>query len=146
MAGITANTTSVTMAASEGVDVSKSGFSTGELCTLAVEPVGTTLLWTLTTPPGSTADLTGDSIASPSFRPDRQGIYTATVIVDGSTVYKIRMEAVKVAVDWEANGIRLAAVTPASVATPSSGHILFVDSTNSNALSLKDSAGAVSAV
>lgn len=146
MAGITANTTSVTMASSEGADVTKTGFSTGEVCTLAAEPAGSSHLWTLISPAGSTASLSDDSAAGPQFKLDRAGVYSVVCIVDGSTVYKIRMEATQVSTAFVANSLRFAAVDPSTVATPSSGRVLFIDSTNSNALSLKDSSGTVTAV
>ena len=146
MAGIIANTASVSMPSSVGADVSKTGYVAGEICTLSAEPAGSAYLWTLAGPPGSQASLSGEMEAAPKFKMDRQGTYVATVVVDATTTYVIRLEATKVTIDWVAHGVRMASVAAASVPTPNTGYIMFINASNADALSLKDSSGTVTAV
>ena len=146
MAGITANSTSVTMASSEGVDITKSGYTVGEVVTLAAEPTGSAYLWTLAPPSGSSAVLTSETDASPKFKADVAGDYVVTVVVDATTTYVARLTATTVTISWAASGIRLVPIAAASVATPATGYVMFLNASNGDALSLKDSSGTVTAV
>lgn len=149
MAGILANSASVTMAA---IDTSAakvtSGYVTGERITLTTTPTGTAYVWALAIPSGSSAtrsDLSATSGASVYFQPDVEGIYVASVTVDSTTVYTITITATASTVASVTGATRYLPRTDASVPTPSTGVVVYYSSTQS-ALVQKDSAGAISTI
>jgi hypothetical protein len=142
MAGILANSASVTMVAGS-VDNTQAGFVVGEAITLSTTPTGTDYSWGVAKPSGATSrsDLSDDDIASPVMIPDVAGTYTITCDVDG-TDYTLRITVTAVAVTSVANAHRFSPVTNTSVPTPALGESVFYSSTDSR-LSKKNTSGTV---
>jgi hypothetical protein len=146
MAGILANSASETMTAGDtSVDNSRSGYVVGERVTLSVTPTGTTYVWGLAKPSGSTSrsDLSDTTSASPVFVPDYSGTWTITCVVDGSTAYVLRITATAVAITSVANAHRFSPTQNNSIPAPSLGLTLFCSSDASDELRVKDPSGAV---
>ena len=131
MAGITANSASVTMAGGDtAADKAVGGFVTGEAVALATSPTGSTYQWAISRPEGSSAaraTLSSASSATPSFTPDVGGYYTVSCTVDGTTVYVLRASVTQVAVTTALEALRLQPKSAASVVAPPVGRALFVD-------------------
>lgn len=146
MAGILANSTSVVMASSIGADAAREGFTLGEVVTFTVDPTGAAYLWSVGGPAGSVAQLTESDAAAPKLKPDQAGFYIIVCTVDATTTYVMRIEVKAITVDWAASGLHMARVAAADVPTPATGYVLFVDSSNSDLVSIKNSSGSVSTV
>lgn len=145
--GILANSASKTHTSSSADD-SASGYLTSEQVTLSVSPTGTTYEWGLSIPSGSVAlrsGLTDTDIASPRFSPDVAGYYTLTCIVDGSTLYVLRISVTQAAASTSLEALRLQPKVPAAVTAPSSGSALFHNDTV-GLLAVKSSTGTVRTV
>lgn len=124
----------------------QTGAVTGAQCTASIATATpTTFAWTLAVPPGSGATLSSASTSSVTFTPDVAGDYNLRCIGDATT-YLLALAIVKVAATAFTGPLSPAYLAPASVATPSFGVALFCDSTNSGALSFKDTSGAVKTV
>lgn len=146
MAGILANSASVTMTAGDtAADNSRAGYIVNEQITLSVTPTGTTYVWGLAKPGGATSrsDLSDNSSASIVFVPDYAGTWTVTCVVDGTTTYVLRLTATAVAITSVANAHRFSPVTDTSVPAPALGLTLYCSSNASNLLRAKNAAGAV---
>jgi hypothetical protein len=143
MAGILANTVSVTMT-SGTVDGVQSGYITNEQVTLSADPSGSSYAWGAAKPGGSTsrAALSSSASATPVFTPDVAGTYTITCDVDG-TVYVLRITVTAVAITSVANAHRMSPVTDNSVPTPAKGQTLFASSDFGGGLSARDEDGAL---
>jgi len=117
-----------------------SGYVTGESIALSTSPSGSTYVWQLSLPSGSTiarAGLTASSGATSSFVPDVEGEYLAVCTVDGTT-YTIRCSVTTATVATVSGGTRYLPVTDTSVSAPSTGCVLYLSSsTTPNKLSVK---------
>jgi hypothetical protein len=146
MAGILANSASVTMTAGDtAADNSRAGYVVNEQITLSVTPTGTTYVWGLSKPSGATSrsDLSDNSSASIEFVPDFAGTWTVTCIVDGATTYVLRLTATAVAITSVANAHRFSPTTNTSIPAPATGLTLFCSSDASNKLRVKNTSGTV---
>lgn len=146
MAGILANSASVTMTAGDTLtDNTRAGYVVNEQVTLSTTPTGTTYVWSMAKPSGATSrsDLSDTSSASVTFVPDYAGTWTITCIVDGATTYVLRITATAVAITSVANAHRFSPVTNNSIPSPATGLTLFCSSDASNQLRVKNTSGAV---
>lgn len=146
MAGILANSASVTMTAGDtAVDNTRAGYIVNEQITLSVTPTGTTYAWGMAKPGGATSrsDLSDVTSASITFVPDYAGTWTITCVVDGSTTYVLRVTATAVAITSVANAHRFSPTTNSSIPTPATGMTLFCSSDASNQLRAKTSSGTI---
>lgn len=146
MAGIVAAAASKTHAAS-GADVSDSGFITGEQVALSVTPTGTDYQWALAIPSGSSSArvrFSGDDTATASFTPDVAGIYSVSVVVDGTT-YILRLSVTQLAQSTTLEALRLIPVADSQVPAPAVGVAVYYSSTRS-ALVVKDTSNTVRTV
>jgi hypothetical protein len=143
MAGILCNSSSQTMVSGDtSPDKSVTGYARNERITLTTYPTGTTYSWSLTLPASSsTAALTDDTDAAPSFVPDTAGTYLVSVDVDGTT-YVIRIGVLAVSVSTPTETIHFEPMADAQVPAPSMGLNVFY-STTQGALASKNPAGAV---
>ena len=140
MAGITANSATVTMGGGDtSADNTQDGFLVGEQITLATSPTGDAYSWGIAKPSGSTARAALSSLtaASPTFTPDAAGYYVLTVTVDGSTDYVLRLNVTAVTQVTTAEAQRFPPKAVATVPAPASGLALFADA--SGRLSRKES-------
>jgi hypothetical protein len=139
MAGILANSASVTMA-SGTPDNSQAGYVVGEQVVLTATPTGTTYAWAQSIPSGSAparSVLSDAAVAAPRFIPDVAGVYTLVCTVDSTTVYVLRISVTLAASASVAQALRFSPVPDASVAAPALGRVLYFSS-DQNALVVKD--------
>lgn len=133
MPGILANSVSVTMGSGDtAVDNSFTGFLSAEQVTLSTTPTGSSYVWGLSIPSGSTvarSSLSSTSTSSPTFRPDVAGDYVITCTVDSTTTYVLRLNVAQASVTTSLEAIRYAPRTAASVVAPSQGLATFFDDT-----------------
>lgn len=144
MAGIMANSSSVTMVAGDtAVDKIIGGFVDDEQITLTTSPAGTVYAWTISWPSGasSRSGLSEDDAASVTFTPEREGEYFVQCVVDG-TSYSIRMTVIALAIVNSTQTTRYFPTTDASVPTPLSGGTDYWSSDQSGRV-YKNSAGTV---
>lgn len=129
-------------------DKSVSGYVTNEAVTLSTTPTGSTYSWGISLPTGATAraNISDSTAATPSFTPDRAGYYVVTCVVDSTTTYVIRISVTQVAITTSYEAIRFSPKAAASVPTPSVGEAAFVNSSDSNLLTRKNSSGALQAL
>ena len=146
MAGILANSASVTMVAADADDAT-AGFITAEQVTCTTTPSGSAYDWALAKPAGSTARsaLSDDDTASVSFTPDVAGYYVLTCTVDSTTAYVHRLAVTQVAASTSQEALRFSPKTDASIPTPGVGAAIFYSSDDSR-LAAKTSAGTVQAL
>lgn len=147
MAGILANSATVTMVDGDtAVDKSVSGYLRNEQITLSVTGSPASFSWGISKPSGATArsSLNDLDVASVTFTPDVTGYYVITCNI-GSTTYVIRIYVIDVALLSSIEGIRLAPVAAASIATPALGAVLFWNETT-GLLSIKKTDGTVQTV
>lgn len=146
MAGILANSASVTMTAGDtAADNTRAGYVVNEQITLSVTPTGTTYAWGMAKPGGATSrsDLSDTTSASIVFVPDYAGTWTITCVVDGSTTYVLRVTATAVAITSVANAHRFSPTTNSSIPTPATGMTLYCSSDANNQLRAKTSSGTI---
>ncbi len=145
MAGIMANSATETMVAGDtSADNTHSGYLTRETITLSVTGSPDTYLWSLAKPSasGSVCALNDTDESSVTFAPDVEGYYVITCLVDGATLYVLRISAVQVSALSTLSGIRMMPLTNVQVPTPATGQTLFYSS-DSSGLAVKDSSGVV---
>jgi hypothetical protein len=147
MAGISATSVTKTHVAS-GADVTTSGFISKERVTLAASPAGGGYAWSLSVPSDSAParsaldDATG---TTPAFTPDVPGIYVASVLVDGATLYVLRLSVAAIGIVRVAEALNLLPLADSQVPTPQLGVALYY-STDLNAVAKKDTSGTVTAL
>lgn len=149
MAGILANSASVTMTAGDtAADNTRAGYVVNEQITLSVTPTGTTYAWGMAKPGGATSrsDLSDTTSASIVFVPDYAGTWTITCLVDSTTTYVLRVTATAVAITSVANAHRFSPTTNASIPAPATGLTLYCSSDASNKLRIKNPSGSVLAL
>lgn len=145
MAGILANSASKTMVSGDtSVDDSETGYLAREAITLSTTGTPTTRLWALAKPSGSGSlcVLSSDTGATPTFTPDVEGYYVVTCLIDGVTLYILRIAVASVANISTLTAFRLLPVANATVPTPASGATVFY-STDESGLAAKLSDGSV---
>ncbi len=146
MAGILANSSSKTMTSgATSADVIVTGYLRNERVTLGVTPAGSSYVWALGLPSGSSsarAKLTETTATTPAFTPDIGGTYTITCQVSGGTTYTMRLTALDSAVSEPAEALRFTPRADAQIATPAAGVAVYFSSTQS-CLCLKTSTGTV---
>jgi len=144
MAGIGAVSVTTTHAAS-GSDVTATGFLANEQITLSATPSGSGYAWSCAIPsdsgPGRSA-FDDDTSATPKFTPDVPGFYTVSCLVDGATLYVLRLAVLSVAVARQCQVLSLAPFADAQVPTPAAGVSLYY-STDSGKAVVKDTTGTV---
>lgn len=132
MAGILANSASQTMVSGDtSADNSVSAYVAAETVTLSATPTGSTYVWGLSIPSGSSvarSALNSTTLASPTFRPDVAGSYVVTCVVDSTTTYVLRIRVVQSAITTSLESIRHSPILSASVTAPSVGAAVFYDS------------------
>jgi len=143
MAGILANSASVTMVAGTP-DGAQAGYIVNQAITLSTLPTGTTYEWGLAKPQGATAraNLSATTGTGIQFIPDTSGTWTITCTVDGVTAYVLRVTVVQVAVTTWAHAYQLPYVADASVPAPATGGTMYLSSDRGLAV-LKIPGGAV---
>lgn len=127
MAGIMANSASATMVSGDtAADKSVSGYLTKESITLSVTG-GSTFVWALSKPTssGSVVALQTPTAATSGFSPDADGYYVVTCLVDGATLYVIRIGVADVSPVGTMTALRLIPVANATVPTPATGATIF---------------------
>lgn len=125
MAGILANSASVTMSAGSP-DAVVAGFVSGERIVLTTTPTGATYQWAMARPSGAAkAALDDDTAAGPTFVPDVAGYYTLTVLVDSVTTYVLRVSVTATAMGTTSEALRFQPKTDASIAAPALGMAMF---------------------
>jgi hypothetical protein len=146
MAGILANSASVTMV-SGTPDGINGGYVANETITLSTEPTGTAYEWSLAKPQGSTAraNLSATTGTGITFTPDTRGVWTISCIVDGVTVYILRVGVEAVAITTHGDASHYIPIANASVPTPALGATLFF-SRDSGVMSFKLADGSVVAI
>ncbi len=145
MAGIMANSATETMVAGDtSVDNTHAGYLTRETITLSVTGTPSTYLWSLATPTasGSNCALDDTDAASVTFSPDAEGYYVVTCLVDGTTLYVLRLAVVQISAVSTLSTVRLMPMTDVQVLTPPTGQTLFYSSDRAG-LAVKDSTGTV---
>lgn len=148
MAGILANSVSVTMGAGDtAVDKRISGFVTNEQITFSTTPTGTAYVWGLTKPADATvrSDLSASTGASITMTPDANGYYMVTCTVDSTTVYTIRMAVADVTPAYVTGASNYTPRDDTTIPTPATGLTLFVDEADGE-LKTKDSSGTVATI
>jgi hypothetical protein len=148
MAGITANSASVTMESGDtAADNTFDGFILNEQITLATSPTGSTYSWGLARPSGATSrsDLSSSTAATPRFIPDAAGYYVITCTVDSNTDYILRISVTASAATTVTEALRLPPKAAGTVTTPTTGFAVFNDSAVDR-LRKKDSSGTVTDV
>jgi hypothetical protein len=131
MAGIMANSASVTMDAGDtSADKSLGGYLSRETITLSVTPSGSTYSWALAKPTtsGVTCALRGATTDSPSFTPDVEGYYVVTCLVDGETSYVFRAAVASVSAVSSLTALRFMPAADDTIPTPAVGATLFYSS------------------
>lgn len=131
MAGILANSVSKTMVAGDtAVDNTTSGFVALEDVALSTTGTPTSRAWGLSKPSNSTRRcvLSSDSDASPTFTPDVGGYYVVTCVVDGTTVYILRVSVSAIGEVTTQTAIRLTPIANAAVPTPATGRTVYFSS------------------
>jgi hypothetical protein len=121
------------------------GYVTGESIALSTTPTGTSYVWMLSIPSGSTlarAGLTAASGAVSGFTPDVAGEYLVACTVDSATAYTIRCSVTAATVSTVSGGTRYLPVTDTSVSAPATGCVLYFSSTSSK-LSVKFPNGSI---
>ncbi len=144
MAGIGAVAASKTHVAS-GADVSASGFIANERVALSATPAGSGYAWSVSAPSDSRpalSDLNDDTDTTPSFTPDVAGFYVVSVLVDGVTLYVLRLEVAEVGIVRPSYALNLPSYADSQVPTPSIGVTLYYSTTASKAV-VKDTSGTV---
>lgn len=127
MAGIMANSVSATMVSGDtAADKSVSGYLTKEAISLSVTG-GSTFSWSLSKPTasGSTVALKTPTAASSGFSPDVEGYYVVTCLVDGTTLYVLRLATADVSPVGTMTALRLIPVANATIPTPVAGATIF---------------------
>lgn len=146
MAGIVATSVSTNNAADTDLDKSITGFLSGEQISLSVTPAPSSYLWRFTSPQGSSrAVLTGDAIASPKFTPDVAGYYLASVTVNSSTVYVLRVQVVSAGAAETVDGLRVLEITDAQAIAPATGVSIYY-STTQGSLAFKRANGDIETI
>ena len=151
MAGILANSVSVTMASSATTaDNAIAGFLAGEQITLSTYPTagsGGVYLWGLSKPNGSrtTCLLSSTTDPAPTLTPDAEGYYVLTCNAGGTSAYVLRASVVAQSSPAQVSALLLLPISNAQVATPATGWVLYGSST-CGAVCTKDSSGNVHVV
>lgn len=153
MAGITGNSTSVTMGSGDtSADKNQAGYVAGEMVTLGVVhgSTPTSYQWGIALPSGASTGrvvLSGETSAAPTFTPQSgvEGYYVVTCLVDNATTYVLRLAVVKNTYTILAGALRSLPKTAASVPTPQTGFTEFLDSAT-GLKSRKDTSGNVTVV
>lgn len=146
MAGILANSASKTMTSGDtAADKTVSGYLAKEKITLTTSPTGSSYAWTAAKPSdsGAACKFNDDDAASVEITPDVDGSYVFTCAVDATTTYVIRCDVADVGSVSTLTAFRLQSVSAGLIPSPATGKTVFVDSSNSDALSQKSSAGTV---
>jgi len=147
MAGIAATSVTTTFAAA-GADVAATGFLVNEQVTLSATPSGSGYAWSVAIPsdsaPGRSA-LDDDTDATPKFTPDVPGFYTITCLVDGATLYVLRLAVLAVATVRVCEVLHFPPMANAQVTAPQIGFKVF-NSSDLPGMAKMDSAGTVSAL
>lgn len=128
MAGILANSSSVTMSSGD-TEVLKvvSGFARAERITLSTYPTGTDYFWALSLPSSSSdarAYLSSTSDPIVDFVPDAPGEFIVFCEVDG-TPYQLVIEANDLAQTSIVSTVKFPALYDSAVATPLAGVCLY---------------------
>jgi len=146
MAGIIANSVSKPMVGGDtSADKVSTGYVAGERVSLSVTPTGTTYQWASAAPSGSSSArsaLSDDGGASVTLTPDVAGAYLVTCIVDGSTVYVIRLTAQAAAVAEPVEAVRFSPRADETIPAPAAGFTMYYSSTH-GALVVKDPANVI---
>jgi hypothetical protein len=128
MSGILANSSSKTMIAGDtAVDQTTSGFVELDEISLSTTGTPTSYAWGIAKPAASTdrAVLSSRTDASPVFTPDVEGYYTVTCVVNGTTVYILRIAVARVGTVSTLSVLRFTPLTDASVPTPATGRSVY---------------------
>lgn len=144
MAGIMANSATVTMASGDTTaDNTKAGYIAKEQVTLTVTGTNTAFEWTLSKPTasGAACALNDDDATSVNFTPDVEGYYVITCEVNGTTTYILRISVASVANVSTITAMRMIPVASATVPIPATGVTLYDRTTGTDTLAAKDSAG-----
>lgn len=132
MAGITANSASKTMTGGDtSADKVVTGYIAGERITLAATPSGTTYAWQLAAPNTSAvarSALSSTSVAGVTMMPDVAGTYVVSCLVDGATLYVIRITVQAAAVAEPVEAVRFSPRSDASIPAPAAGVTLYYSS------------------
>lgn len=147
MAGIMANSASVTMGAGDtSADKSVSSYLSKETITLSVTS-GDSFSWGLAKPTasGTTSRLSSSTDASVTLTPDVEGYYVVTCLVDNTTSYVIRIGVSQVSAVTSLTAIRLMPTENATIPTPAFGATLFF-SIEEDAVAVKLPNGTVTAL
>jgi len=147
MAGIMANSASATMVSGDtAADNTASGYLTKERISLSVTG-GSTFVWSLSKPSasGSAVALQTPTAATSGFAPDADGYYVVTCLVDGTTLYVLRLAIADVSPVATMTALRFIPVANATVPAPAAGATLFY-SIEEDALAQKLPNGTVSAI
>lgn len=148
MAGIMANSASETMVSGDtSADNTTSGYLTKESIGLTVTGSGSTFLWSLSKPTASglTSALSSTDESSSGFTPDVDGYYVVTCLVDGTTLYVLRVAVADVSPVGTVTALRFLPVANATVPTPAAGATVFY-SIEVGGLAKKLADGTVSAI
>jgi len=136
MAGITANSTSVTMVSGDtSADKNQPGYVAAEQITLGIVhgSAVTSAVWGIAIPSGANAirtALSSTTALAPSFTPQSgvEGSYVLQCTVNGDTVYVLRADVVRNTTSTLAGALRMLPKLSASVPAPTTGYTYFVDS------------------
>lgn len=148
MAGILANSSSVTMVSGDtAADNTSSGYVTNEQISLSVTPTGSAYVWALSKPEGATSrsDLSDTDAATCTFTPDVGGDWVVSLVVDSVTTYVLRASVTTSAVAYSYDAMRFPPRLNSTVPTPATGVSVFM-SDDSDLLSFKTTAGTVRAI
>ncbi len=128
MAGIMANSVSATMIADDTAeDNSSSGYIDKERITLTVTGSGDSFLWSLSKPAtsGLACSLASTDQAATTFVPDADGYYVITCLVNGTTLYVLRIGVAQVSVVSSLTALRLVPVANSLIPSPAVGATIF---------------------
>lgn len=146
MAGILANSSAVTMGVPDALPTNAVvGFVTTQQVTLSVTPSGAVYQWGISFPSGSSqarAGLSSNNSASPRFAPDAEGEYVVTCLVDGATLYVLRLSVAAAIAATATGGFRMLSHGDGTVQAPTTGAVLY-NSTDEGYLSTKGPDGIV---
>ncbi len=134
MSGILANSVSKTMVSGDtAADQVTSGFVALEEITLTTTGTPTSYVWGLSKPSGSTARtaLSSTTAASPTFTPDVEGYFVVTCLLDGTTLYILRIAVADDASVTTVSTLKFLPIADSLVPVPATGRTVYYSSTQS---------------
>lgn len=123
-----ANSASAQMVSGDtDIDKAVEGYLARERITLTVTGSPDAVLWGLSKPnsSGSVSGIDAPTDPTCTFSPDVEGYYVVTCLVDGETLYILRIAVVQVTSISTVGAFRLAPVAEVSVPAPASGATVF---------------------